>query len=245
MAFSQSAFEDLIEKINEKLKKAGELLDKMVDGVNGFAGKWYIPDSVAKPIIAAANKLVDFVNWILKKIGEFFKGVVAPVMLFLDSLDWQDKKVRGKASTASSTTAKGNLQAPKEWKGEGADAYTGAIWTQSSAAGQVSSNADSVATSLLVAAGAGLAFYGAIALFLVQFIPALGAAAAAGATGIGLIPAAIAAIGEGTAGWVLLTTASIALATVLGDQVQTLAELKGQAGDNSAFPNGHWPIGTA
>ncbi|MFD7502047.1 hypothetical protein ACWC5C_15435 [Streptomyces sp. NPDC001700] len=245
MAFSQSAFDDLIDKINEKLKKAGELLDKMVDGVNGFADKWYIPDAVAKPVIAAANKLVEFVNWVLEKIGEFLKGVIAPVMLFLDSLDWQGTSVRGKASTASSTTAKGNLQAPKEWKGEGADAYTGAIWTQSTAAGQVSTSADSVASSLLVAAAAGLAFYGAIGLFLVQFIPALGAAAAAGATGVGLIPAAIAAIGEGTAGWVLLTTASVALVTVLGDQAKTLAEMKGQAGDNSAFPNGHWPIGTA
>ncbi|WP_063787240.1 hypothetical protein [Streptomyces sp. NBRC 110028] len=245
MAFSQSAFDDLIEKINEKLKKAGELINDIVNDANGFADKWYIPAAVAKPVIAAVNKLVEFVNWILEKIGEFLKGVIAPVMLFLDSLDWQDKKIRGKASTASSTTAKGNLQAPKEWKGEGADAYTGAIWTQSSAAGQVSSAADSVATSLLVAAGAGLVFYGAIAAFLVQFVPAMVACSAAGATGVGLIPAAIAAIGEGTAGWVLVTTASLALVTVLGDQAKTLAEMKGQAGDNSAFPNGHWPIGTA
>lgn len=245
MAFSQTQFETLIDKINEKLEKLVRDLVTYGNKINGAVDHWYVPDAVAKAVVAAANKLIEFGNWVLEKIGHFLEGVFAPVILFIDAISWKGKGIHGDATTASSTTQKFNLQAPKQWKGEGADAYTNAVFPQSAAAAQVATNANSVADTLLVAGGAGVAFYGAIAAFLVQFIPAMAAAIAGGASVVGAIPAAILALAETVAGWVVITTAVTALLAVLGDQAKALADLESNANDNSAFPNGHWPTGTA
>ncbi|MFE5124840.1 hypothetical protein [Streptomyces sp. NPDC056669] len=245
MAFSQTQFETLIEKIQDKLEKLTKDLVTFGNKINGAVDHWYVPSPVAKAVVAAANKLIEFVNRILKKIGHFLEGVVAPVILIIDAISWKGKGIHGDATTASSSTQKFNLQAPKEWKGEGADAYTNAVFPQSGAAAQVGTNANSIADILNTAGAAGVAFYGAIALFLIQFIPAMGVAIAASATVVGAIPAAIAAVGEGVAGWLLITGAVATLLGVLGDQLKALGDLNGQANDNSAFPNGHWPIGTA
>ncbi|AGP54646.1 hypothetical protein [Streptomyces rapamycinicus] len=245
MAFSQTQFETLIEKIQDKLEKLAKDLVTFGNKINGAVDHWYVPGPVAKGVVAAANKLIEFVNWILKKIGHFLEGVVAPVILFIDANSWKAKGIHGDATTASSSVQKFNLQAPKEWKGEGADAYTNAVFPQSGAAAQVATNANSIADILLTAAIAGVAFYGAIAAFLIQFIPAMAAAIAAGATVVGAVPAAIAALGEGVAGWLVIAGAVTTLLGVLGDQAKAMADLQSNANDNSAFPKGHWPVGTA
>ncbi|NEW75422.1 hypothetical protein [Streptomyces rhizosphaericus] len=245
MAFSQTQFETLIEKINDKLEKLAKDLVTFGNNINGAVDHWYVPGPVAKAVVAAANKLIEFVNWILKKIGHFLEGVVAPVILFIDAVSWKGKGIHGDATTASSSTQKFNLQAPKEWKGEGADAYTNAVFPQSGAAAQVGSNANSIGDILITAGIAGAAFYGAIAAFLIQFIPAMGIALGASTTVVGAVPAAIAAMGEGVAGWLVITGAVTALLAVLGDQAKAMADLQSNANDNSAFPKGHWPVGTA
>ncbi|WAP58648.1 hypothetical protein [Streptomyces sp. S465] len=245
MAFSQTQFETLIEKIEDKLDKLVKDLTTFGKNINGAVDHWYVPATVAKAVVAAANKLIEWVNGILTKIGHFLEGVVAPVMLFIDANSWKGKGIHGDATTASSSTQKFNLQAPKQWKGEGADAYTNAVFPQSAAAGQVASNANSIADILLTAAIAGVAFYGAIAAFLIQFIPAMAGALAASTTVVGAIPAAIVAMGEGVAGWLVIAGAVTTLLGVLGDQAKAMADLKSNANDNSSFPNGHWPVGTA
>ncbi|WNE99222.1 hypothetical protein PS467_29775 [Streptomyces luomodiensis] len=245
MAFSQTQFETLIEKIEDKLDKLVKDLTTFGKNINGAVDHWYVPAAVAKAVVAAANKLIEWVNGILTKIGHFLEGVVAPVMLFIDANSWKGKGIHGDATTASSSTQKFNLQAPKQWKGEGADAYTNAVFPQSAAAGQVASNANSIADILLTAAIAGVAFYGAIAAFLIQFIPAMAGALAASTTVVGAIPAAIVAMGEGVAGWLVIAGAVTTLLGVLGDQAKAMADLKSNANDNSSFPNGHWPVGTA
>ncbi|MEU4898631.1 hypothetical protein AB0B12_40160 [Streptomyces sp. NPDC044780] len=245
MAFSQTQFETLIEKIEDGLDKLVKDLTTFGKNINGAVDHWYVPAAVAKAVVAAANKLIEWVNGILTKIGHFLEGVVAPVMLFIDANSWKGKGIHGDATTASSSTQKFNLQAPKQWKGEGADAYTNAVFPQSAAAGQVASNANSIADILLTAAIAGVAFYGAIAAFLIQFIPAMAGALAASTTVVGAIPAAIVAMGEGVAGWLVIAGAVTTLLGVLGDQAKAMADLKSNANDNSSFPNGHWPVGTA
>lgn len=96
MAFSQTQFETLIEKINDKLEKLSKDLVTFGDKINGAVDHWYVPGPVAKAVVAAANKLIEFVNWILTKIGHLLEGVVAPVILFIDANSW-----KGRASTAT------------------------------------------------------------------------------------------------------------------------------------------------
>jgi hypothetical protein len=132
---------------------------------------WYITDKIAEAVRWVGDKLMELGSWVLEKIKELAKGIAAPVTIWFTAHDWQDQ-VKGKASMVAGATGVKALRAPLVWKGDAADACTGAVWTQSGAATQIGNLGSSVAVALIVSAVAGLGLYGALAAVLFKSISA-------------------------------------------------------------------------
>ncbi|TVL94418.1 hypothetical protein [Streptomyces sp. SAJ15] len=245
MGFNQAQFQAIIDKMTGGLTTMQTTTTKLGPKVEHTANQWYVPNPVAQMLIGICNKVIEGINWIVEKILDFLKGVAAPVIMFMDAVTWEGEEIRGKATSVAASTQKFNLKAPKEWKGEGASAYTDAVYTQSGAAGQIGTSADKIAGSLKLCAAAGVTFYAAIGTFLVQLIPALMAASAAAASVVGFAPAGLIVAGEVAVGGVVFWGAVAALGAVITAQWSDRATLTGEASDNTNFPDGKWPVGTA
>ncbi|MEV0915826.1 hypothetical protein AB0I93_16400 [Streptomyces sp. NPDC049967] len=245
MGFSPEQFQAIIDKLNAGLTTITTHTNEMGPRVESAVNHWYVPDVVARGCIWIVNKIVEGVTWIINKLVDLLQGAVAPVTMFYDALQWQGEEVRGKASGAASSTQKFNLTSLRYWEGEGATAYTNAIFPQSAASAQVASSSSTVAGCLTACGVAGLAFYTAVAVFVAQLIPVLAASAVAAASVVALPAAGAAAAAEATLGPAVIGGAVLAVLSVLGAEGTTMAQLAGEGTDKSAFPNGgHWPVGT-
>ncbi|MBT2385237.1 hypothetical protein [Streptomyces sp. ISL-11] len=245
MSFNAAQFEITIDQLKSGLDKLTKKLNELNHKATATANKWYVPHAVGKALMWAVKKVMQVGSWVLNKIGEFLKGAVAPVMMYRDATEWQGKDIRGKASGVAGNTAPEALAAPKHWKGEGADAYTGAVKGQPTAATQIETSSDKIAGALTASAVAGVAFYIALAVFLVQFIAAVIAAIAATGSVVFSWAGAGLMIGETAVGYAVIGAAVAALTAVLAIQAQNMAVVEGEANDNSTFPGGHWPTATA
>ncbi|MFJ8852020.1 hypothetical protein [Streptomyces sp. NPDC102437] len=245
MAFNPEQFQAIIDKLNSGLTTISKYVTEIGPKVESAVNHWYVPDAVARGCIWIANKLIEGVNWIIKKIVDILQGAFAPVIMFYNAIQWQGEEIRGKASGVSSSTQKFNLTAPKYWEGAGATAYTNAIFPQSGAAAQVASSASTVAGCLTACGVAGFAFYTAVAVYMAQLIPVLAASAVAAPTVAGFPPAAAAVTAEAALGPAVIGGAALAVLSVIGTELTVLGELSGEKTDKSAFPHGgHWPVGT-
>ncbi|MDT3398184.1 hypothetical protein RKE29_16300 [Streptomyces sp. B1866] len=244
MTFNAAQYTATIDKISGKLDTLSANLDKAGKKAKSTANKWYVPGFVAKALIWCANKIIELGNWILHKIEDVLKGASLPLTAYHEAYLWQED-VRGKASGIAGSTAPEALQAPRRWKGEGADAYTASVKGQPAAATQIETSADKVATALTFCATAGLAFYVAIGAILGKFIVVTVAAIAALGSvvfswaGAGLI------VEEAGVNSGLVIAAVSTLTAALGTQAQQMVTVTGEAHDNSAFPGGKWPVATA
>ncbi|WP_327259107.1 hypothetical protein [Streptomyces sp. NBC_01240] len=245
MAFNPEQFQAIIDKLNSGLTTISKHVTEIGPKVESAVNHWYVPDAVARGCIWIANKLIEAVNWIIKKLVDILQGAFAPVIMFYNAMQWQGEEIRGKASGVASSTQKFNLTAPKYWEGAGATAYTNAIFPQSGAAAQVASSASTVAGCLTACGVAGLAFYTAVGVFMAQLIPVLAASAVAAPTVVGFPPAAAAVTAEATLGPAVIGGAALALLSIIGAEGTTMTQLSGESTDKSAFPHGgHWPVGT-
>ncbi|MFD3706887.1 hypothetical protein ACFWUP_27430 [Nocardia sp. NPDC058658] len=183
-----------------------------------------------------ATLMVDVCEWLLEKLLEILKGMLAPYYMYMRSRDWND--VRATVTSVQSTVDPNNLAAVRLWKGTAQQSYMRTATTQSAAAGKIGEVADKTKTALLQSAAAGLVFYIAIALVVQKFLSAL-------ALDIGLMAAGFTAAG-GVADFLKttgLTTAQItaavaALGVIIGQQGTALSDLEGLKSDNGTFPDG-------
>lgn len=183
-----------------------------------------------------AEVMVDVCQWLLDKIIELLKGLLAPYYMYTRSRDWND--VRDVVTSAQSTLDANNLAAIRLWKGTAQQSYMRTAMAQSAASGKLGEISDKIKTVLLVSAGAGLAFYIGIALIVKQFLSAL-------AIDIGLMAAGFTAAG-GLADFFKttgITTAQItaavaAIGVIVSNQATALSDLDGLDADNSTFPDG-------
>ncbi|MFF3261058.1 hypothetical protein [Streptomyces sp. NPDC002932] len=245
MAFNVAQTQATTEKLNTGVTTMSAKLDLIGPAVEKAMNHWYIPDAIAKPVIWAANKLIELGSWILDKVVECLKGVAAPVMFFLDAQDWQGPSIRGKVSGVAGNVAGDALKAPLSWTGDAATVYTKAVAGQPIAATQIETTSDKLATALTLCAVAGAAFYLALLAVLIKAILVMIAAAAAAATGVGAPVGFAAAVGEALSDAGIITGLVVTLVGVLTAQGGQMAVAKGEANDNSAWRDGKWPSATA
>ncbi|WP_329026359.1 MULTISPECIES: hypothetical protein [unclassified Streptomyces] len=245
MAFNPEQFQAIIDKLNAGLETISKFVTDIGPKVESAVNHWFIPDGVAQACVWIINKVIKAVNWVIAKLVDIMMGAYAPAIVFYNSVTWQGEEIRGKASGVASSTQKFNLTAPKYWEGEGATAYTNAVFPQSAASAQVASSAGTVSGCLAACGVAGCAFYAAVAIFVAQLIPVLAASTAAVTTVVGIPAAGAAAAAEATLGPAVIGGAAVALLSIIGAEATTFSELTGESTDKSAFPNGgHWPVGT-
>ncbi|MDO3645682.1 hypothetical protein [Nocardia mangyaensis] len=195
-----------------------------------------------------ANLMIDVCKWLIDKLIEILKGALAPYFMYVRSRDWND--VRDSVTSVQSTIDPNNLPAIRLWKGAAQMSYMRTATTQSAASGKIGDIADKIKTTLLVSAGAGLAFYIGIALIVKQFLSALAldiALLAAGFTAAGGVMDFLKTTGITTA---QVTAAVAAIGVIVTNQATALSDLEGLASDNGTFPNGEsgkpsWPASLA
>ncbi|MFE4327994.1 hypothetical protein ACFRQM_00720 [Streptomyces sp. NPDC056831] len=245
MAFNAAQYEATMQKLSSGTQKLETKLNEIGPKAESTANKWYVPDFLGDALIWTANKIIEIGSWILNKIKEFLRGAVAPIRMYNFANDWEGESVRGAASGVAGNTAPEALKAPKHWKGAGADAYTGAVKGQPTAATQIETSADKIAGALTLSAAAGLLFYLALAVILAKFFVALLFAIASVSTVVFSWAGAATIVEEAGVNTALVIAAVTALAGALTIQKNQMAVIEGEAHDNSTFPQGKWPTATA
>ncbi len=244
MTFNLAQFQAVTDELNTGLTKADTKLVELRTAANGAGGDWYVPNHIAAAAKVTGLAIADIGQSILDKIKEVMEGIAAPVQFYFHATDWQSD-VRGKASTVAGNTAAEALTAPTVWEGEAADAYAAAVKDQPTAAEQIKTSADKIATALTWCAVSGVAFYIALAIVLGQLIASLVAAIAAIGSLVFAVEGVLYALTEMTVSSAAVYAAITALGAALATQGQQMATVAGEAHDNSSFPNGRWPRGTA
>lgn len=239
MAFSETQFQAVVDKMNSGLSDLSHKIGKIRPTGESAVDHWYIPDSVADAVLWLADKAISLAKTIWGKIVELLKGVAAPVYFFAYAFDWED--IRGLASGVSGELTPAVLPAGKRWKGAAADAYFKIIPLQGNAVARIGTIADKTAVALGICAAAGLAFYVALGIILVKFIVAIGGVIAALGSVVFSWAGVALAVEEAEVDTGLIIAAVATLTAVLGSQAQQMVALPGEAVDNSAFPGGHWP----
>ena len=238
--FSQAQFEATINEIQNGMTKFSGNLDRMVPAASAAVNHWYVPGSVADDVMWLARETVKWGKKLLDWFIDLLKGVAAPVYMFIDSWRWSD--IKGAAVGVSEALSAQNLVVDdSNWSGKARDAYVAAAAAQAGAAARVGSIADKTVTVLLTSAGAGLAFYLALALVLVKLIAASITALAALGSAVFSWAGAALILEEAGVNTAIVVAALAALTTCLGAQVNAMVNLHSEAVNPSNFPGGHWP----
>ncbi|MGC9665582.1 hypothetical protein ACNTMW_03390 [Planosporangium sp. 12N6] len=242
MAFSTAQYEAAIDKINSGLQDINAKMQQLPPAARAAMDHWYVTQPVADMIAWSCDKVVELASDLLEKLIELLKGSVAPIYMFMYSLDWED--VRGLATGVAGQLKPEALSVDTHWKGAAADAYARQITPQAEAAARIGTVADKTALSLQVCAGAALAFYLALGVIVVKFIMAMVTTLAAYASAVFSWAGLALTIEEASVNTAAILTAVGALLAVLGAQAKEMASLHGEAVDKSAFPGGAWPDAT-
>lgn len=235
---SPSQAEQLRARINDGITQGNSVVNSIINRVNEFL-RW-LPGFITDRVNPILNRLRDIANTILQKLGELLVGLDFPVVAFLLANDWVDK-VKNPVDQVSGAVSNNNLEVDDYWQGAAADAYSGAVTSQTDAMGEAAAIADEVKDHLWALAGIVGGFYVALAVVLYQWIGVLIASAAATATGVGAVagvPAAAADTGVSAAAIGGLVAAAIAL---IAGEAKTFTDLNDRVSTSAKFPHGHWP----
>ncbi|MEV0902380.1 hypothetical protein [Actinoplanes sp. NPDC049802] len=238
--FDKAQFEATIQELEAGTLALRGKLAEVGPATAAATGQWWVTPPMAEVLQWIGDKTVEIGTALLNWILDLLKGATAPIWMFLDAYRWMD--IKGTANGVSTDLGTQNLVVDDtDWSGTGRDAYLAAAGAQVNAAGRVGSIASGTSLNLLACAGAGLAFYVALAAILAQLIAK--------------VVAAIAAIGSGWFSWAgaalivesvgvssaAIWTAVGTLAAFLGAQATAMVTLHGDAVDPGSFPNGVWP----
>lgn len=244
MTFNQAQYEAVIEEITKGLGTLGTKIAQISPAVAAATSGSWIPQMAIDGLVWCARQISDLATKLLETIKDIAEGAVAPIFFFIKAYGWHDT-IGGPSSEVAATVAPNTLRACYTWSGPAATAYSKAIATQTTAAAKIQGISSSVATTLTVVAGAGLAFYVAIGILLAKIIAQVVASIVAIGTGwlswAGLALIAESIVVDGT----MIAAAVAAIVAFVGAQATALIGLKGQTEANESFPGGHWPVGTA
>jgi hypothetical protein len=244
VAFSLAQYEAVIDQINSGLTTFEGNLAKIKPAAHQATSHWWIDPVSRESLTWIADKTVEVGTKILDWIKDLLKGAVAPVLMFIDGVHWLD--VKGDAAgVATDIAAQKIVQGSSGWSGDAADAYTAAAGRQADAAGRLASISGTTANTLLALAGAGLAFYLALAAVLVKLIIASAAAIAAFGSAVFSWSGAAIVLEEAGTDTAAIWVAFGVITTFITAQVGAMAALHGETVDPSSFPGGRWPDPTA
>ncbi|MFD3425309.1 hypothetical protein [Nocardia fluminea] len=239
MNFDVATYQSVMNEIEQYLVKLRNSISVDIPDALTIAKKLpfigFIPGQI-ELIEWFAKIMIDICEWLLDKIIEILKGALAPYYMYTRSRDWND--VRGVVTSTQSSIDPNNLPAIRLWKGAAQQSYMRTATTQSAASGKLGDISDKIKTTLLVSAGAGLAFYIGMALIVKQFLSALAmdiALLAAGFTAAGGAADFLKTTGITTA---QITAAVAAIGVIVSNQATALSDLEGLASDNGTFPTG-------
>ena len=242
--FNPSTYQATIDQLNSGLTTLTGKLNQVMPTVQAATGHWWIPGWLADGLRWCGEKLVEIGTWVLNKLGELLEGAAAPVMFFFRAYDW-GTQIGGPASGVASSINPSALRAPLDWQGDAANSYKAAVAGQSPAATQVKSVSDTTVTTLLLCAGAGLAFYVALGVILVKLIAATVAAIVALGSVVFSWAGAALIVEEAGVNTGLIVAAVATLVAVQSAAANSLVQITNAASSQTGFPGGHWPVGTA
>jgi hypothetical protein len=239
MTVSAVQYQAAVDELTGGLRDLRLHLGRVGPATTAAANNPILPPKVGQLVLSVGEKLVELGSWLLEKITELLKGAAAPGYFIAMGLDWQD--VRGLASGVAGDLKPETLEVGRLWQGPAAAAYSRQIPPQVAAASRIAAVADKTATGLLVCAGAGLAFYLALAVIVTKFIVALVAAIAALGSVVFSWAGLLLVVEEAGVNTGMVIAAVSALVALLGIQAQQMVALHGEAVDAAAFPSGQWP----
>jgi hypothetical protein len=237
--FNVNEFQKTLDRIGTEIEDLSHSkLPELVSITNIFLGKWYIPGFIKDAVKFSVDELVRLTQDALNTFNEILEGATVPIFLAEFAYHWE--QVKGPAGSVAAEVTTEDMM-PFGWQGTAATAYTDAIAPQSAAAGQLVTISDKTAISLITCAGAGLVFYGAILIVLIQLGTTTTAATAAVATGVAAPEGAAAAAASAGLSAAQIGTLIGTLSVIVGGEALQLTTLHGVASDDTAYPGGHWP----
>lgn len=240
--FSEAQYRAVVDALRAGMEDLSGRLAGVSAAARAAAAQPYVPPPLAAAMVTAGDRIVEAIGAVMDTIVDVMRGFGAPVVLFLDGLDWLETKRA--ATQVQGVLRVDQLPVADRWKGSAADRYAVAVRGQSDAAGRIGAIADRTATALLVCASAGLAFYAAIGFIVVKLIVAAVAAIVAFGSVVFSWSGALYVLAEASVSSATITTLVVALAALVGSQVVQLGGLIGELSDNGVFRAGHWPSAT-
>jgi hypothetical protein len=230
----------IVQKINDLLKKIEKTANDIVDAINGWLNK--LPDIFTRGIRAATEKFVDLMNRVFAAVAEIFTNLGSPATLWHTADAWS-AQVGGPVSGLSGNADPAQSAALQRWTGTAADAYKETLGPQRKAIDAIKANmTDPISTALSAVARAIWVFFAALITGFVALVGALIAALGSTATIVGL-PAAPFIAGAGALVFIAaFYTAGQILRSQCADSNTTLVA---KLNDNTAFRDGKWPVATA
>lgn len=240
VAFSPAQFDAVIDQINSGLTTFEGNLAKIQPAARAATSHWWIDPVTRESLTWIADKTVEIGIKILDWIKELLKGAVAPVLMFVDGMDWLD--VKGKADGVSTDIgAQPIVLGTTDWSGDAADAYAAAAGRQAAAASRLAAIAGTTANTLFGLAGGGLLFYLALAAVLAKLITASATAIAAFGSAVFSWAGAAIVLEEAGTDATAIWAAVAAITSFVSSQAAAMAALHGETVDPSSFPGGRWP----
>lgn len=235
MGFTQSAYNDIITKLEDAPGKIVSLTNKIISEVNSLFS--WIP-FVGDAIKSALNKLKSLVEQVCAKLNQFLQGADVPPEMWDAGGKWL--QIHSQTNQVASTIA-GQMQSNgNEWKGIAGGKYNTGVSEQGGAASAMSSMANSMQSNCSAVANSGFAFYAAIAVAVGSIIGGLIVCAAAGWTGVGAIVGLCVTIGGALIGF------GGAVASVQFGVNAAQRNFQGLlTSTGSTLPNNAWPKATA
>ena len=235
---SEEDFERIIQKIKDGIDWVENKLREFPPWVERNLDHWWIPGFVKSGVRWCMDRVIDLANWILDRVKDAIVGFVAPFRLIVHVSDWSRVSVLASEVQGALNPAAKALN--YSWSGMAAERYSEACQPQADAAGAIKKAADDTRAALGLVIGAGLAFYIAVGVIIVQWIGTMGASTAAVASVVAAPAGAAAAAADSGISAAAITAAVVALTAVVAAQANAFGAITA-AMDQSKFGPGDWP----
>jgi hypothetical protein len=236
---SQSEFESVLARIEERLRQANQEGQQLVSTVRRWA-------NLLGPFADDLDAILDWIVDLLVKIGrtifEFITQPGVPWTLWNHGSDWSGPPIAGRISAQIAKSTLDQTRVDDFWQGPAADAYKNTLPRQKEALAKLvgyTKTIDDVLTRMAIAIGA---FWLAILTGIIALVVELMGEGAAATTGVGAPPAAAgAAVSLVKFLGIVSASLDVFYVFVMANTLPAIKDLHQDVSDASAFPDGQWP----